>query len=233
MESHDAKAAKTLGETGGLGTVATRADIIDKLFNTFLMEKRGKDIYTTSKAKQLLELVPEDLRKPELTADWEMKLSKIADGRLKKEAFLSDIKDYTQDIIREIRTGDGTFRHDNLTNTKCPVCGKRMLSVNGKNSKLLVCQDRECGHRETISRTSNARCPKCHKRMELYVKGKEETFICPCGYKEKLSSFQARREKEGAGVSKKDVQKYLSKQKKEAAEPLNNAFADAFAKLKL
>lgn len=233
MESHDAKAAKTLGETGGLGTVATRADIIDKLFNTFLMEKRGKDIYITSKAKQLLELVPEDLRKPELTADWEMKLSKIADGRLKKEAFLSDIKDYTQDIIQEIKTGDGTFRHDNLTNTKCPVCGKRMLSVNGKNSKLLVCQDRECGHRETISRTSNARCPKCHKRMELYIKGKEETFICPCGYKEKLSSFQSRREKEGAGVSKKDVQKYLSKQKKEAAEPLNNAFADAFAKLKL
>ena len=233
MESHDAKAAKTLGETGGLGTVATRADIIDKLFNTFLMEKRGKDIYITSKAKQLLELVPEDLKKPELTADWEMKLSRIADGRLKKDAFLSDIKDYTQDIIREIKTGDGTFRHDNLTNTKCPVCGKRMLSVNGKNSRLLVCQDRECGHRETISRTPNARCPKCHKRMELYVKGKEETFICPCGYKEKLSSFQSRREKEGAGVSKKDVQKYLTKQKKEASEPLNNAFADAFAKLKL
>nr|WP_321000628.1 DNA topoisomerase III [Blautia coccoides] len=233
MESHDAKAAKTLGETGGLGTVATRADIIDKLFNTFLMEKRGKDIYITSKAKQLLELVPEDLKKPELTADWEMKLSKIADGRQKKDTFLSDIKDYTQDIIQEIKTGDGTFRHDNLTNTKCPVCGKRMLSVNGKNSRLLVCQDRECGHRETISRTTNARCPKCHKRMELYVKGKEETFICPCGYKEKLSSFQSRREKEGAGVSKKDVQKYLTKQKKEAAEPLNNAFADAFAKLKL
>ena len=233
MESHDAKAAKTLGETGGLGTVATRADIIDKLFNTFLMEKRGKDIYITSKAKQLLELVPEDLKKPELTADWEMKLSKIAEGRLKKDTFLSDIKDYTQDITQEIKTGDGTFRHDNLTNTKCPVCGKRMLSVNGKNSRLLVCQDRECGHRETISRTTNARCPKCHKRMELYVKGKEETFICPCGYKEKLSSFQSRREKEGAGVSKKDVQKYLTKQKKEAAEPLNNAFADAFAKLKL
>lgn len=142
MESHDAKAAKTLGETGGLGTVATRADIIDKLFNTFLMEKRGKDIYITSKAKQLLELVPEDLKKPELTADWEMKLSKIAEGRLKKDTFLSDIKDYTQDIIQEIKTGDGTFRHDNLTNTKCPVCGKRMLSVNGKNSRLLVCQDR-------------------------------------------------------------------------------------------
>ena len=38
MESHDAKAVKTLGETGGLGTVATRADIIEKLFNSFMME---------------------------------------------------------------------------------------------------------------------------------------------------------------------------------------------------
>lgn len=234
MERKDAKAVKTLGETGGLGTVATRADIIEKLFSTFLMEKRGKDIYITSKAKQLLELVPEDLKKPELTADWEMKLSKIAEGKLKKEAFLEDIRTYTEEIIQEIKTSGGTFRHENLTNTKCPVCGKRMLAVNGKNSKMLVCQDRECGHRETISRVTNARCPNCHRKMELYVKGKEDTFICQtCGYKEKLSSFQQRRAKEGAGVSKKDVQRYLNKQKKEANEPLNNAFADALAKLNL
>ena len=234
MESQDAKAVKTLGETGGLGTVATRADIIEKLFSTFLMEKRGKDIYITSKAKQLLELVPEDLKKPELTADWEMKLSRIAEGKLKKEVFLDDIRNYTEEIIEEIKTSGGTFRHENLTNTKCPVCGKRMLAVNGKNSKMLVCQDRACGHRETISRITNARCPNCHRKMELHVKGKEDTFICQtCGYKEKLSSFQQRRAKEGAGVSKKDVQRYLNKQKKEANEPLNNAFADALAKLNL
>lgn len=234
MESQDARAVKTLGETGGLGTVATRADIIEKLFSTFLMEKRGKDIYITSKAKQLLELVPEDLKKPELTADWEMKLSRIAEGKLKKEVFLDDIRNYTEEIIEEIKTSGGTFRHENLTNTKCPVCGKRMLAVNGKNSKILVCQDRACGHRETISRITNARCPNCHRKMELYVKGKEDTFICQtCGYKEKLSSFQQRRAKEGAGVSKKDVQRYLNKQKKEANEPLNNAFADALAKLNL
>ena len=233
MESRDAKTVKTLGETGGLGTVATRADIIDKLFHSFLMEKRGKEIFITSKGRQLLKLVPEDLKKPELTADWENKLSKIAEGKLKDKIFLSEIRIYAQELTKEIKTGDGTFRHDNLTNTKCPVCGKRMLAVNGKNSKLLVCQDRECGHRETISRTSNARCPKCHKKMELYVKGKEDTFICSCGYKEKLSSFTARRQKEGAGVSKKDVQRYLNKQKKETEEPINSAFADAFAKLKL
>lgn len=231
MESKDAQAAKTLGETGGLGTVATRADIIEKLFNTFLMEKRGKDIFVTSKAKQLLELVPEDLKKPELTADWEMKLSKIAKGKLKRVSFLNDIRSYTHEIITEIKQGEGNFRHDNLTNSKCPVCGKRMLAVNGKNSRMLVCQDRECGHRETIARVTNARCPNCHKKMEMVMKGSEETFVCVCGHKEKLSAFKARRQKEGAGVSKKDVQNYLSKQKQEAKEPINNAFAAAFAKL--
>ena len=233
METRDKEAVKTLGETGGLGTVATRADIIEKLFHSFMMEKKGNEIHITSKAKQLLELVPEDLKKPELTADWEMKLSQIAKGRIRQGDFLHQIRDYTCEIVDEIKTGEGTFRHDNLTNKVCPQCGKKLLAVNGKNSKMLVCQDRECGYRETISRTTNARCPKCHKRMEMYVKGKEETFVCQCGYKEKLSAFQARRQKEGAGVGKRDVQNYLRRQQKEANEPVNNAFAQALSGIKL
>ena len=232
MESGDKAMAKTLGETGGLGTVATRADIIEKLFKSFLLEKRGEDIFLTSKAKQLLELVPEDLRKPELTADWEMRLSKIAKGNLKRAAFMKDIRGYTVDLISQIKQGEGTFRHDNLTNKRCPRCGKRLLAVKWKNSEMLVCQDRECGYRETVSRTSNARCPKCHKKMELRGKGDGQIFVCRCGYKEKLSSFQERRKKEGAGVSKRDVARYLNQQKKEAEAPLNNAFAEALAKLK-
>lgn len=233
METRDKEAVKTLGETGGLGTVATRADIIEKLFHSFMMEKKGNEIHITSKAKQLLELVPEDLKKPELTADWEMKLSQIAKGRIRQGDFLHQIRDYTCEIVDEIKTGEGTFRHDNLTNKVCPQCGKKLLAVNGKNSKMLVCQDRECGYRETISRTTNARCPKCHKRMEMYVKGKEEMFVCQCGYKEKLSAFQARRQKEGAGVGKRDVQNYLRRQQKEANEPVNNAFAQALSGIKL
>ncbi len=233
METRDKEAVKTIGETGGLGTVATRADIIEKLFHSFMMEKKGNEIHITSKAKQLLELVPEDLKKPELTADWEMKLSQIAKGKIRQGDFLHEIRDYTCEIVDEIKSGEGTFRHDNLTNKVCPCCGKKLLAVNGKNSKMLVCQDRECGYRETISRTTNARCPKCHKRMEMYVKGKEETFICACGYKEKLSAFQARRKKEGAGVGKRDVQNYLRRQQKEANEPVNNAFAQALSGIKL
>ena len=233
MESKDKAMAKTLGETGGLGTVATRADIIEKLFSSFLLEKKGKDILLTSKAKQLLTLVPEDLKKPELTAEWEMKLSKIAKGELKRADFMEDIRAYSEELTGQIKGGEGTFRHENLTNTKCPQCGKRMLLVKGKNSEMLVCQDRECGYRETISRTSNARCPVCHKKMELRGTGDGQIFVCRCGYKEKLSACKARREKEGAGVSKKDVARYLNKQKKEAAEPVNNSLAQMLSGIKL
>ena len=233
MENKDREMVKTIGETGGLGTVATRADIIEKLFHTFLLEKKGNEIHITSKAKQLLELVPEDLKKPELTAEWEMKLSKIAKGELDDRAFMSEIRGYTKELLQEIRTEEGTFRHENMTNKKCPNCGKRLLAVNGKNAKLLVCQDRACGYRETVSRTTNARCPVCHKRMEMIGKGDDSMFVCSCGHKERLSKFQERRKKEGGGVSKRDVHAYMKKQQKETKEPVNSAFADALKNIRL
>ncbi len=93
MQTKDKAAVKTIGETGGLGTVATRADIIEKLFHAFLMEKKGNEIFLTSKAKQLLKLVPEDLKKPELTASWEMKLSRIAKGQMKQHTFMKEIRE--------------------------------------------------------------------------------------------------------------------------------------------
>jgi len=227
MDDKSRELVKTIGETGGLGTVATRADIIEKLFKSFLLEKKGKEIYITSKAKQLLSLVPEDLKKPELTAQWEMQLSDIAKGKKKRGAYMTEIRSYTEAIMEEIQRDGGTFRHENLTGKKCPQCGKHLLAVNGKNAKLLVCQDRECGYRETVSRTTNARCPVCHKRMEMAGKGEASTFVCVCGYKERLSKFEERRKKEGAGVKKKDVARYMQKQKKEAEQPMNTAFADA------
>lgn len=233
LESGDRAQAKALSETGGLGTVATRADIIDKLFGSFLMEKKGQEIYLTAKGRQLLQLVPEDLRKPELTADWEMKLGKISSGSIRRDCFMQEIRGYTQELLHEIRTQEGTYRHENMTNKKCPSCGKRLLAVNGKNAKLLVCQDRNCGYRETLSRTSNARCPVCHKKMELAGSGDTATFICACGYKERLEKFKERRQKEGAGVTKRDVAAYMKKQQKDAAEPVNNAMAAALAGIRL
>ncbi|PGA00648.1 DNA topoisomerase III [Bacillus wiedmannii] len=232
MDTQNKQLADTLKSTGGLGTVATRADIIDKLFNSFLLEKRGKDIHITSKGRQLLDLVPEELKSPTLTGEWEQKLEAIAKGKLKKEVFISEMKNYTKEIVAEIKSSDKKYKHDNISTKSCPDCGKPMLEVNGKKGKMLVCQDRECGHRKNVSRTTNARCPQCKKKLELRGEGAGQTFACKCGYREKLSTFQERRKKEsGSKADKRDVQKYMKQQKKEE-EPLNNPFAEALKKLK-
>ncbi|MGZ7150025.1 DNA topoisomerase III [Bacillus sp. BC08] len=232
MDTQNKQLADTLRSTGGLGTVATRADIIDKLFNSFLIEKRGKDIHITSKGRQLLDLVPEELKSPTLTGEWEQKLEAIAKGKLKKEVFISEMKNYTKEIVSEIKSSDKKYKHDNISTKSCPDCGKPMLEVNGKKGKMLVCQDRECGHRKNVSRTTNARCPQCKKKLELRGEGAGQIFACKCGYREKLSTFQERRKKEsGSKADKRDVQKYMKQQKKEE-EPLNNPFAEALKKLK-
>ncbi|QPQ32583.1 DNA topoisomerase III [Lysinibacillus sp. JNUCC 51] len=227
METNDKKLVDTLKSTGGLGTVATRADIIEKLFNSFLIEKRGgKEIYITSKGRQLLDLVPEELRSPATTAEWEQKLELISKGKLKKDVFINEMKQHTKEIVAEIKASDKKYKHDNISTKSCPDCGKPMLEVNGKKGKMLVCQDRDCGHRKNVSRVTNARCPQCKKKLELRGEGDGQIFVCKCGYREKLSAFEARRKKEGGGkVDKRSVQKYMKQQEKEA-EPLNNAFAD-------
>ncbi|MFB7160426.1 DNA topoisomerase III [Lysinibacillus sp. NPDC056232] len=233
METNDKKLVDTLKSTGGLGTVATRADIIEKLFNSFLIEKRGgKEIYITSKGRQLLDLVPEELRSPATTAEWEQKLELISKGKLKKDVFINEMKKHTQEIVAEIKGSDKKYKHDNISTKSCPDCGKPMLEVNGKKGKMLVCQDRECGHRKNVSRVTNARCPQCKKKLELRGEGDGQIFVCKCGYREKLSSFEARRKKEGGGkVDKRSVQKYMKQQEKEA-EPINNAFADLLKGMK-
>ena len=205
---------KTLIETGGLGTVATRADIIEKLFHSFLIEKRGQDIHVTQKGKQLLSLVPHDLRSPELTAKWETELSKIAKKKKNYQEFIQDIKNYTQTIITEIEQSQGQFKHDNMTNKKCPECGEPLLEVNGKKGKMLVCSSRECHYKESLSIITNARCPTCHKKLELVGKDDKQMFVCrTCGYRISKKAFQKEHEERKQTAGKSDVKKYLQKQK--------------------
>jgi len=232
MVSNDKGLVQALQATGGLGTVATRADIIEKLFNSFLIEKRGKEIHATSKGKQLLELVPADLKSPALTAEWEQKLDLIANGKLKKDVFINEMKAYTKEIVSEIKATDAKFKHDNISTKTCPDCGKPMLEVNGKKGKMLVCQDRECGYRKNVARVTNARCPQCKKKMELHGEGDGQIFTCTCGYREKMSAFNERRKKGSGGkAAKQDVQKYLKQQNQE--ESVNSGLFEALKHLDL
>lgn len=225
----DKDSAKTLGETGGLGTVATRADIIEKLFNSFVIEKRGKEIVPTSKGRQLIELVPVDLKSPLLTAKWEGQLDDISKGKLNDKQFVESMRKYATELVNDVKGTDSKFVHDNMTGTKCPQCGKYMLEVKTKTGVMNVCQDRECGYRESVSRTTNARCPECKKKLLLKGHGDGQIYVCPganCNFREKASVFKKRFEK-GGNVDKKDVRNYMKQQAKEAEKQAaeDNPFA--------
>lgn len=217
---------EALENTSGLGTPATRADIIEKLFNVFYVERKGKEIHPTSKGTQLIGLVPTDLKSPELTAKWEQQLSLISKGRLNSIAFVSDMKSYASKMVGAVIASTHVYKHDNITREKCE-CGKYLLEVNGKKGKMLICSDRECGYRKPISQTSNARCPECHKKMEIMGDGENKTFRCACGYKEKLEAFKKRK---GDRVDKKEVNQFLQQQGKD--DNFNSGLADALSKWK-
>ena len=143
------------------------------------------------------------------------------------------MRSYAQQVVTDIKNSQEKYRHDNMTRTKCPDCGKFMLEVSGKNGKMLVCQDRECGFRKGLARITNARCPVCHKKLELQGEGEGQIFVCGCGHREKLSVFNERKKKEESKLSKQDVSKYLNNQKSDSDSFSNSAFADALSKLKL
>ncbi|MCQ2474950.1 MAG: DNA topoisomerase III [Clostridia bacterium] len=222
----DGSLRDALKTAGGLGTPATRADIIEKLFDSFCVERRGREIYPTSKGKQLIEIVPAELRSAEMTAKWEQRLSLIANGKADDRRFIEEMRTYAASLVNDVRSGDAQYRHDNITREVCPECGKYLLEVNGKKGKMLICQDRECGYRKSISVVTNARCPECHKKLEMRGEGDKKTFFCVCGYREKLSDFEKRKESSGAG--KRDVAGYMQKQAKERVA--SNPLADQLAK---
>ena len=223
----DREESRILEETGGLGTPATRADIIEKLFSSFYVERRGKEIVPTSKGVQVVKLAPADLRSAALTARWEGRLGAIAQGKEREAHFVEEMRQYASHLVSEVKASDASYTHDNQTRTPCPDCGKYLLRVKTKRGEMLVCPDRECGYRRSVKQTTNARCPNCHKRMELRGEGEKQLFACVCGYREKLSDFKKRRAQKSAG--KGDVRRYLAQQE-QREEKGSSALAEQLAK---
>lgn len=222
---------EVLEETGGLGTVATRADIIEKLYNKGFMEKKGEYIYITNKGEQLLTLVPPDIKSPDLTAKWELKLSGIKQGEVNKKDFLKEIIFYTKNVVEQIKNSDSNYIHENITGDKCPKCGNPMLKESDKRGEVLICSQGSCRHRIRLSIKTNARCPNCHKSLSLFGEGDGQIFVCSCGYREKLTAFQQKKKKQTQNISKKEAQKFMKKNNEK--EPENNPFKDALLGFKL
>jgi DNA topoisomerase-3 len=136
---------------GGLGTPATRAEIIEKLLGHYYVERNGKELVPTSKGIQLVNLVAPALKTPELTARWEQSLAGIAKGKENKAKFLAAIRQHAEELVKGVRLDSATVYHpDNVSKTKCPACGQFMLLVKGKRGQMLICPDRGCGHRQPV-----------------------------------------------------------------------------------
>ena len=198
MESHDKQMAKTLGETGGLGTVATRADIIDKtVFFLPAGKEGGGDLYY-GQSPSAAGIRAGGSEKTGTDGRVEMKLSRIAKGQLSHRKFMSDIRDYTVELVDEIKQGEGTFRHDNLTNKICPSAANACWR---STERTAGCWS---------ARTETAATVRLSQRDQRPLSGVPQAdgtdrerggriLVCACGHKERLSKFQERRKKEGAG----------------------------------
>ena len=150
----------------------------------------------------------------------------IAKGGADDKKYLEEMRSYATSLVSSVRASEAKYKHDNMTREACPECGKYLLEVNGKKGKMLVCQDRECGYRKSISVITNARCPECHKKLEMRGEGDKKAFFCVCGYREKLTDFEKRKESSGAG--KRDVAKYMQQQAMQKSS--SNPLADQLAK---
>ncbi|WP_208915786.1 DNA topoisomerase III [Paenibacillus uliginis] len=175
-------------EKHGLGTPATRADIIEKLVSSDTIERQGSSLHPTGKGKQLIELVAPALRTPDLTAKWEADLERIAKGQGKAEPFLRGIRDMTKELVSGVKGSDAEYKPHNVSNSSCPECGTRLLEKKSKRGKFLVCPSEDCGYKRSgEKRLSNRRCPQCHKKMEM-KEGKAGMFVqcLGCGITETL-----------------------------------------------
>lgn len=193
-------------EKFGLGTPATRAEIIERLVETEVVERQNGRFHSTKKGKQLIELVNDELKSPELTAKWEQELEKISKGKADPKAFLQKIRRQTEQLVSEIKKSEKSYRAHNLTGSRCPECNEFLKERNTKEGKILVCSSPECSFRKRKDpKLSNRRCPQCHKKMEIHNGKAGAYFQCRrCNVVEKA-------EDKKKAVNKKEAQKLVHK----------------------
>ncbi|BBI30973.1 DNA topoisomerase III [Cohnella abietis] len=198
-------------EKHGLGTPATRADIIEKLVSSDTIERQGNLLHPTGKGKQLIKLAPENLRTPELTARWEAELERIAYGQGKPELFLNGIREMAQGFVSGVKNSEAAYVPHNISTRHCPDCNTRLLEKKTKRGLVLTCPSEDCGYRRSDGvQLSNRRCAQCKKKMEM-KEGKAGLYVqCkPCGITEMVN-------KDSKHINKREqqklVQEYSNKQ---------------------
>lgn len=207
----------------GLGTPATRAEIIEKLINSGLMLRQGQHLATTPKGQQLLKLVNPSLTTPALTAKWEQQLEAIAHGQLAAPQFIQQIKQETQGLVREIKQSQADYHDFNLTGKRCPDCNEPLREKATRQGVLLVCSNPNCHYKRWRDpKVTNHRCPQCHKKMIILTGTKGDYFKCThCNLTQPVEQVKQQRK-----PNRHETQKLLKKINQDE-EPQESALAQA------
>ena len=118
-------------ERKGLGTPATRADIIEKLVKDGFVIRKKKQLIPTEDGMKLITVLPEQVKSPKLTADWENRLVLVSKGKLTRETFMGEIEAMVRNLVETYHEVGGEkkdlFRKNTEELGKCPICRKPVL----------------------------------------------------------------------------------------------------------
>lgn len=217
-------------EKHSLGTPATRAEIIEKLIKSELMERTPSGLQVSPKGKQLLVLVNPSLVTPELTEKWEKELELIAKGKYSEQKFLAQIEKHTKQLVKEIKQSESKYQDFSLTQKRCPECGEPLREKSTRDGKIYVCSSQTCKYRRRKDpKVSNHRCPQCHRKMEI-IEGKNGAFFrCKFdGITEKMADKKERNKKLTKHEERRLMQKINQEEPQES--PLAAALKAAMEK---
>lgn len=176
---------KLLKEGKGIGTVATRAAILDTMVKQKLMVAQGKkqELHCTATGNFLLRVVPQKLQSVSLTANAEEEMQKIQRGEGNFAEFLHKQQDFIIQMIKEIKTMAEENPNNNVIT--CPVCGQKLYRNESQRTKgefYFKCSNAECKKLfkdnngqpgEEIARKVAAVCPKCQKQDVIRYEDKK------------------------------------------------------------
>ena len=118
-------------ERKGLGTPATRADIIEKLVKDGFVKREKKQMIPTEDGMKLITVLPDVVKSPKLTADWENALTLVAKGEMEREDFMGDIETMVSDLIHTYHEVSDEqkkmFAQEQKVLGKCPNCGGEVV----------------------------------------------------------------------------------------------------------
>ena len=169
VEDEDAK--KNLG--AGLGTPATRADIIEKLVhNGYITRNENNELVPTARGREVVRLAPSLLQSPELTGKWEDRLSSISKGKEDAANFISDIKETTRELVKQIEASRDSFAPSFPEAKECPYCHSLMMKIiDEEGATHFVCQKLSCGYEEKVV---VKKVPLTQKELEVKKKELEK-----------------------------------------------------------